>query len=73
MRGTPRTTVYPIIFLTLLGAAAACVDDIPVTSPEEVTEEEVTEPAGNRSVVASVTCSASVTRGELSCGEVPVV
>ncbi|MDH3571766.1 MAG: Ig-like domain-containing protein, partial [Gemmatimonadota bacterium] len=73
MRGTPRTTVYPIIFLMLLVAAAACVDGIPVTSPEEVTKEEVTEPAGNPSVVASVTCTANVTAGELSCGKVPVV
>ncbi len=73
MRGIPRTTVYPISFLMLLVAAAACVDDIPVTSPEEVTKEEVTEPAGNQHVVASVTCTAHVGAGELSCGEVPVV
>jgi hypothetical protein len=73
MRGTPRTTVSPIIFLTLLVGAAACVDDIPVTSPEEVTKEEVTEPAGSQNVVASVTCTAKVTAGELSCGKVPVV
>ena len=67
------TTKRMVIFLTLSLVAAACADETRITSPEKVTEEEVTETTGDRSFVASLTCTAHVAARELSCGPVPVV
>ncbi len=73
MRGIRWTTGRTCLLITMLAVAAACTDTIPLTSPKEVSQGDVAEPAGNRSVVASVTCTASVVLGEFSCGKVPVV
>jgi hypothetical protein len=73
MRGNLATVNRLIVFLALPFLVVACMDDIPVTSPEEVTKEEVTEPARNRNVVASLTCTAHVAAGEISCGPSSVV
>jgi len=72
MRNTPRTVSRLIVLLTLVGAAA-CTDELPVTSPSALTGDENPDPAGNRSVIASVNCTADVATATLSCGEVPVV
>ena len=68
-----RQTTNGFIVLASLLTVAACTDDIPVTSPERAAQEEAAEPAGLKNVVASVSCTANVTEGQLSCGKVPVV
>lgn len=72
MRGMHRNLKRLTLLLTLVGAAA-CTDELPVASPSALTGDENPDPAGNRSVIASVNCKADVTTTTLSCGEVPVV
>jgi len=73
MRNNVATTKRLAVFLTLLLVAAACTDETPITSPDELVQERPAEPAGAPGIVASVTCAANVLAAELSCGKVPVV
>ena len=72
MRNLEHTCGQLIALLTLV-LVGACTSDVPVTSPTALTGDQNPEPASNRSVVASVNCTADVAGGTLTCGEVPVV
>jgi hypothetical protein len=72
MNGMPLANQRLIVLLTLLAATAACMDNVPVTSPEELPGEEVADAAGNQNFVAAVACRANATEGELYCGPVPM-
>jgi len=73
MRGTLRNVLRGLVGLSLLTVVTTCSDEAPVTSPTRVTGGEITDPASNMNVVSSVTCTADVEKGEIACGDVPVV
>jgi len=62
-----------ILLLAVAVVLTGCADDVPVASQPTLVGDEVLETAGNRSVIAAVTCEADVANGILSCGDVPVV
>jgi hypothetical protein len=63
------TTARWMTLVALVLVMSACTETTPLTSPETGAE---TDPVQSTHV-ASVTCTANVVLGELSCGKVPVV
>ncbi|MGD8727549.1 MAG: Ig-like domain-containing protein, partial [Gemmatimonadales bacterium] len=73
MRSTLRYALRGLVVLALVALVATCADQTPVTPPDGVTSGEIGEPANTMNVVASVTCTADVEKGQVDCGDAPVL